>query len=59
METSPVTRDHLDKCIGSSKYRICRETLAAENEDSSCPATPSFRNILDALEVCDAVAVPL
>ena len=31
METSLVTRDQPDKCIGSSKYRICHETLATEN----------------------------
>ena len=28
METSLVTRDQLDSCIGSSKYRFCHENLA-------------------------------
>ena len=28
MEASLVTRDQVDKCIGSSKYRICHETLS-------------------------------
>ena len=59
METSLVTRDQLDKCFGSSKYRICHETLATENKDSSCLATLYFGNIMDALEVCDTVPVPL
>ena len=58
-ETSLVTRDQLDKCIGSSKYRICLETLATENKDSSCFATLYFANIMDALEVCDTDPVPL
>ena len=59
METSLVTRDQVDKCIGSSKYRICHETLATENKDSSCLATLFFGIIMDALEVCDTVPVPL
>ena len=59
METSLVTRDQLDKCIGSSKYRICHETLATENKDSSCRATLYFGNVMDALEVCDTVPVPV
>ena len=33
MEFSPVTLDQLDKCIGSSKYRICIENLAMEKKD--------------------------
>ena len=48
METSLVTRDQLDKCIGSSKYGICHETLATENKDSSCLATLFFGNTMDA-----------
>ena len=28
-----VTRDRLKNCIGSSKYKICHETLATENKD--------------------------
>ena len=32
METSLVTRDQVDKCIGSSKYRIFHETLATKSE---------------------------
>ena len=58
METSLATRDQLDKCIGSSKYRICHETLATENKDSSCLATLYFGNIMDALEVCDSSCPP-
>ena len=40
METSLVTRDQVDKCIGSSKYRICHETLATE---SKCGCSPLIR----------------
>ena len=58
METSLVTRDQLDKCIGSSRYRICHETLATENKDSSCLATLYFEKSIDALKVCDTVPVP-
>ena len=59
LKTSLVTRDQLDKCIGSSKYRICHETLATENKDSSCLAISYFGEIMNALEVCDTVPVPL
>ena len=40
METSLVTRDQVDKCIGSSKYGICHETLATE---SKCGCSPLIR----------------
>ena len=50
METSLVTRDQLDKYLGSSNYRICHETLATVIKDSSCLATFYIGNILDALE---------
>ena len=54
-----MTRDQLDKCIESSKYRICHETLATENIFSSCLSTLFFGKILDALEVCDTEPFPL
>ena len=57
-ETSLVTRNQLDKCIGSSKYRICHETFATENIYSSCLSTLYFGNIKDALEVCDTEPFP-
>ena len=59
MKTSLVRRDQLDKCFGSSKYRVCHETLATENKDSSCLAALYFGKFMDALEVCDTVPVPL
>ena len=59
LETSLVTLDQLDKCFGSSKYRICLETLATKNKYSSCLATLYFGNIMDALEVCDTVPFSL
>ena len=59
LETSLVTRDQLDKCIGSSKYGIFHEILGTGNKDSSCLATFYFRNIMDVLEVFHTVPVPL
>ena len=59
METSNVTRNQLEIFIGSSNYLLCHETLATEDEDSSCLSTLYFGNIMDALEVCDTVPVPL
>ena len=59
MEVLLVTRDQLDKCISSSKYRICHETLATKNKDSSCLVILYFGIIMDALEVCETVTVPL
>ena len=57
MEISLVSRDQLDKC--SSKYPKYHKSLATANEDSPCLATLLFGNIMDALEVCDTVALEI
>ena len=49
METSLVTGDLLDKCIGPCNYGMCHEQLATENKDASCPTTLYCGNIKDAL----------
>ena len=59
METLLVTRDQLDHSIDSSKNRICHETLATENKNSSGLATLELDTNMDALEVCHTVPVAL
>ena len=53
METAPITREQLDKCIGSSTYQICHENIATEIGYSSCLATLFFQGALEAIRVCD------
>ena len=58
-DTSLLTRDQMDKCIGSIKFSICHETLATQRIDSSSLSTLYLGNILDAMEVCDTEPFPL
>ena len=57
-ETALVTNEQLQKCIGSTKYKICHETMATETSDASCLSTLYFGNVMDAIEVCETEAVP-
>ena len=57
METTPLTTDQLSKCLGSSRYRICYESMATEIAYSSCLATLFFKSPIDALGVCETEKV--
>ena len=53
MGATPVKSYKLEKCIGSSKHRICTENMAREMGYPSCVATLFFKGLIDALKVCD------
>ena len=52
METAVLSKDQLVKCLGSSNYRICHETIPTELGHSSCLATLFFVKNMDALVTC-------
>ena len=59
METAVLSKDQLGKCLGSSNYRICHETIPTELGHSSCLATLFFRTNMDALVICPTENVVL
>ena len=52
METAVLSKDQLGKCLGSSNYRICHETIPTELGHSSCLATLFLGTTMDALLTC-------
>ena len=52
METAVLSKDQLGKCLGSSNYRICHETIPTEMGHSSCLASLFFGTTMDALVTC-------
>ena len=59
METSTLTQQQLDNCLGSSTYRICHETMETHLAQSSCLATLYFHATVVALSVCQTEKVML
>ena len=59
MESSVLTSNQFENCLGSSRYRICSETLPTEIGHSSCLATLYFDSPLDALSVCETSPIAL
>ena len=59
METAVLSKDQLGKCLGSSNYRICHETIPTELGHSSCLATLFFGTTMDALVTCPTENVVL
>ena len=53
METTTLTQQQLDNCVGSSTYRICHETMETHLGQSSCLATLYYKEPIVALEVCE------
>ena len=53
METSPLSASQVDRCLSSSRYRRCSETIPTEIGHSSCLATLCFKSPMEALSVCD------
>ena len=56
MESSVLSKDQFEQCLGSSKYRICSETFPTELGHSSCIATLFFDTPLEALSVCETIS---
>ena len=59
MESFILTKEQFEQCLGSSKYRICSETLPTEFGHSSCIATLFFDTPLEALSVCETNIISL
>ena len=59
METTTLTQQQLDNCLGSSTYRICHETMETHLAQSSCLATLYFHATVVALSVCQTEKVML
>ena len=59
METTVLTKAQYDNCLGSSRYRICHETMKTHLEFSSCLATFKFHHAITALKICDTEKVVL
>ena len=59
MESSPLSASQVDRCLGSSRYRICSETIPTEIGHSSCLATLYFESPMEALSVCDTKIINL
>ena len=53
LESSVLSEDQFEHCLGSSKYRICSEAFPTQIGHPSCVATLYFFSTIDALAVCD------
>ena len=54
-----VTRDQLGNCIGSHKDKNWHEEMTTETSDASRLVVLYFRNVLDAIGICDKEAAEL
>ena len=52
-ETVTLSQQQFDRCIGSSKYKICHEQFPSQSNQPSCLATLFLGSILKAAETCD------
>ena len=59
METTTLTQQQLDNCLGSSTYRICQETMETHLAQSFCLATLCFHKPVIALSLCQTEKVLL
>ena len=59
METTVLSESQYANCLGSSRYRICHETMETHLASSSCLATLYFHNTITALTICDTEKISL
>ena len=59
METTVLSESQYANCLGSSRYRICHETMETHLASSSCLATLYFHNTITALTICDTEKILL
>ena len=52
-ETVTLSQQQFDRCIGSSKYKICHEQFPSQSNQPSCLATLFLGSILKTAETCD------
>ena len=59
LESSVLSEEPFEHCLGSSKYRICSEVFPTQIRHLSCIATLCFFSPIDALAVCETTAITL
>ena len=59
LESSFLSEEEFEHCLGSSKYRICSEAFPMQIGHPSCIATLYFFSPIDALAVCETTAITL
>ena len=59
LESSVLSEEKIELCLGSSKYRICSEAFPTHIGHPSCIATLYFFSPIDALAVCETTAITL
>ena len=59
METTVLTHEQYEQCLGSSRYKICHQTIETHLAQSSCLATLYFHNTVTAMSVCDTERIRL
>ena len=59
IESSVLSEEQFEHCLGSSKYRICSEAFPAQIGHPSCIATLYFFSPIDALAVCETTVITL
>ena len=59
MESSVLSAEQFEHFLGSSRYRICSESVPTEMGHSSCLATLYSSTASEALAVCDTTIVQL
>ena len=52
METTVLSFEQFEDCLGSSRCKICHTTMETHLGQSSCLATLCFHNAIAALQVC-------
>ena len=59
LESSVISEEQFEHCLGSSKYRICSEAFPTQIGHPSCIAALYFFSSIDALAVCETTAISL
>ena len=59
LESSVLSEEQFEHCLGSSKYRICSEAFPTQIGHPCCIATLYFFSPIDALAVCETIAITL
>ena len=59
MESTVLSFEQIEDCLGSARYKICHKTMETHLWQSSCLATLYFDNAIAALQVCEPEQVSL
>ena len=59
MESTVLSFEQFEDCLGSARYKICHKTLKTHLGQSSCLATLYFHNAIAALQVCEPEQISL